>query len=72
MEKAVTCLLEAKSGSARGMGWSCSTRTPLGQSCLQHPQMGVEAWKRQGLGKKKHCLVSWQLLLPGFWLVVSP
>lgn len=52
MEKVVTCLLEAKSGSARGRGWSCSTRTPLGQSCLQHPQMGDEAWKRQGLGKE--------------------
>ncbi|NWH35578.1 T150A protein, partial [Chloropsis hardwickii] len=35
-----------------GMGWSCSTRTPHGQSCLQHPQMGDEAWKKQGLGKE--------------------
>lgn len=52
MEKVVTCLLEAKSGSARGMGWSCSTQIPHGQSCVQHPQMGDEAWKRQGLGKE--------------------
>lgn len=37
MEKVVTCLLEAKSGRARGMGWSCSTGTPHGQSCVQHP-----------------------------------
>lgn len=70
MEKVVTCLLEAKSGSARGMGWSCSTGTPHGQSCLQYPQMGEEAWKRQGLGKET--LVSWQLLLQCFWLAVSP
>lgn len=72
MEKVEACLLEVKSGSARGTGWPGGTRPPHGQSCLQHPGMGdEEAQERQGLGKKT-CLLSWQLLLQGFWLVVSP